>query len=344
LSAAFSESTFRSVVYILLTLLSILIWSEIRGYLGHEFTYMLRLYAILGCLSLMPAFIRGPSASIAWNRLTLTPTDHPNHLASVCMAVLVAALAWQNWIIRISVMALMTIMIVQTGSRAHLVGSVFAVLVYLALKLKGRVRGGTKLAIIGALIIFAATLGFLHEGVAQAIGGALNLNDKYRGIDSGLSGRFDLWNTGLEMFAEHPVIGVGFRVHDDLLPDNIKMTFGSVHDGYLATFIEVGVFGAIPFFAFMFLRVRYVWLEARGGSDLQMLGMSFIAGLLAVALVQPLMLNLASPLPTVAWCFIVGPVASYARRASCAMPPLQSALVARRADPAAPDVIRISGA
>ncbi len=314
-SAAFSQSMLRSVGFILLTVTSILIWSEVRGFLGHEFPYMLRWYALFGCLSLMPAFVRGRSDSIAWNRLTLSATDHPNHLAAICMAILVAALAWRSWVIRLPIIALMTTMIFQTGSRAHLVGSAFALLTYLALRFRKSV-GASKILIIGCLVFCVAAAGIFHDTLASVIVGTLDLNNKYRGVDSGLSGRFDLWKTGADMFFDNPIIGVGFRVHDDSLPENIKLTAGSVHDGYLAMFIEVGVLGAIPFFVFLFLRILYVWREAKRGIPVQMLGMAFIGGLLVVALAQPLMLNLASPLPTLAWCFIVGPPVSLGLRAA----------------------------
>lgn len=309
-SAVASQSMLRSAAFIILTLAAMLIWSEIRGFLSLEFPYMLRWYAICGCLSLVPAFVRGSNPSIFWNRLTLSGTDHPNHLASICMAVLVAALTWRSWFVRLPIITLMTTMIFQSGSRAHLIGSVLAVLTFLALRFRKNVAA-SKVAILITLVLCAAAAAIFHETVGSGIVGVLELDNKYRGVDAGLSGRFDVWKVGVDMFLEHPIIGVGFRVHDEYLPENVKLTAGSVHDGYLAMFIEVGVLGAIPFFVFLFLRILYVWREAKRGTTAQMVGMGFIIGFLAVALVQPLMLNLASPLPTLAWCFILGPPASY---------------------------------
>jgi O-antigen ligase len=132
----------------------------------------------------------------------------------------------------------------------------------------------------------------------------LKLQDQYRGVDSGLSGRVDIWLAGIDIFREQPFLGVGFRLQDEALPARFQ-TAGSVHNGFLGTLVEVGLLGAIPLFWFMGVGVRNLWRNSNGNHPGSQLGFSYVLGYLASALVEPRLLNLANPASVIAWCFLI---------------------------------------
>ncbi len=91
---------------------------------------------------------------------------------------------------------------------------------------------------------------------------ALRLEDPDRGFGSGLTGRVDAWRDSWLMFLKRPLFGTGPRTQGDYPIRN----WVGCHNGYLATLLEVGLFGAIPVFA---LLVRGIfWVRKKKGSSL----------------------------------------------------------------------------
>jgi O-antigen ligase len=66
----------------------------------------------------------------------------------------------------------------------------------------------------------------------------MRLSDPNRGLGTGLTGRVESWQQGLERFWERPLLGHGFRAQ--LSGEGL-----GAHGGYVTLLIETGVFGTL---------------------------------------------------------------------------------------------------
>jgi O-antigen ligase len=68
----------------------------------------------------------------------------------------------------------------------------------------------------------------------------MRLNDPARGLGSGLTGRVESWQQGLEKFWERPLFGHGFRAQISGEGQGL-----GAHGGYVTMLIEAGIFGTL---------------------------------------------------------------------------------------------------
>lgn len=68
------------------------------------------------------------------------------------------------------------------------------------------------------------------------------LNDQYRGLGTGGSGRGMLWEAAINLWLSHVWFGVGFKSVTDLMPENMP-----THNAYLDVLAELGVVGLIGY-------------------------------------------------------------------------------------------------
>lgn len=92
----------------------------------------------------------------------------------------------------------------------------------------------------GTIIIGLSSVLVLNLA-SEWVGSVLMLNDDYRGVDSGFSGRIDYWRSALQLFSENPIVGVGYGQAEKLLGIPID-------NGYMLLLAEGGVIGALAFF------------------------------------------------------------------------------------------------
>ncbi len=307
-SAVISQDALRASGYLLATIVTLVLEFELCAYLDRYFNLALRWYSILGTLAYLPFYLRGAVAGANWGRLSVSAADHPNHFGLVCFSILGAVFAWRSWSVRLVVSGLMIAMITAAESRASLVSAIVTMTVFIALELKN--RKAVLTAIVAGGIMCSAVLLSLDQ-LTSAVSSALNLQDQYRGIDSGLSGRVDLWRAGIDIFLEHPLLGIGFRLQNEALPIKFQAA-GAVHNGFLGVLVEVGLLGGIPLFWFMAIGIQKLWRDSNRAYPGSQLGLSFVLGYLAMTLVDPYLLNLANPASVIAWCFLIsGGVQAY---------------------------------
>jgi O-antigen ligase len=300
-SALLSDNTLRSVGYLLATVVTLVLEYELCAYLGGYFTWALRWYSILGTLAYLPFYVRGAVAGSHWGRLSVSEADHPNHFGLVCFSILAASFAWRSWPLRLAISSLMIAMITAAESRSALISGLVMITAFLLLELMKRRAVLTAMLACG-LVFIAVLVSF--DRITGAVSSALNLQDQYRGVSSGLSGRVDLWQAGVDIFLDNPFLGVGFRLQDEALPARFQAA-GAVHNGFLGTLVEVGLLGAIPLFWFMAIGIRKLWRDSRQTNPGSQLGLSYVLGYCASAMVEPRLLNLAHPASVIAWCFII---------------------------------------
>lgn len=92
------------------------------------------------------------------------------------------------------------------------------------------------LAVIAAL--FAGML-FLAFDPSFLVNNVMRLNDPYRGLQSGFTGRDLAWDEALRVWYGSPVLGVGFRRHEHFM----VFTELNAHNAYLAMLADAGVLG-----------------------------------------------------------------------------------------------------
>jgi O-antigen ligase len=300
-SAATSGNILKSAGYLLATIVTLVLEYELWAYLGSYFAWALRWYSVLGMLAYLPFYMRGAIAGANWGRLSVSEADHPNHFGLVCFSIIGAAFAWRNWPVRLTISGVMIAMIMAAQSRSALISALVTITVFILLELKN--RKAILTTVLSAGVVCMAVLVSLEQ-ITGTVSSVLNLQDQYRGTAAGLSGRVDVWRAGIDIFREHPLLGVGFRLQDEALPARFQ-TLGTVHNGFLGTLVEVGLLGAIPLFWFMCVGVRNLWRGSNRNHLQSQLGLSYILGYLASALVEPRLLNLANPASVIAWCFLI---------------------------------------
>jgi O-antigen ligase len=70
--------------------------------------------------------------------------------------------------------------------------------------------------------------------------GLLKLDSTDRGVGSGFTGRSTIWAETLQLWINSPLLGVGFRQHEALLPGGM-----SAHNAYLAMLADMGMAGLL---------------------------------------------------------------------------------------------------
>ncbi len=106
-------------------------------------------------------------------------------------------------------------------------------------------KGFQKAAIAGAIMTIAITLMVVLPSGGQAgdnliMDKIMKVNDKGRGSGTGLSGRVERWENGLETFWLRPLTGYGFRTRSNETTES-----RSAHSGYINLMLDSGIIGTI---------------------------------------------------------------------------------------------------
>jgi O-antigen ligase len=217
----------------------------------------------LGSLLGLPGFASAIESSIG-ERVTALEFN-PNYLAfTMALAALVLidlALSmpriWQACIVLASVLPLLAMM-VRTGSRAGLGAFAIGLLTYVLFSRQARQRW--TFAALGLLVIIASLGVFVKHN-------AVVLTRFQQSYEGDLAGRQKIVPASIDMFLERPVLGWG-PVN---LWSELSARIGEIwsakdaHNLYFHLLLEVGIVGAAPFFAALYLCARAAW-RARTGS------------------------------------------------------------------------------
>jgi O-antigen ligase len=166
----------------------------------------------------------------------------PNYWGMASQATLIGCLVTRNWLVRIAAIGIAVTILVWTQSR----GSMVAVSAGLgvAFLLNWWNRRGAIWAWLAAATGCVLVGAFGWDLIANKL---LLVSDEGRGLGSGFTGRTSAWRETLDLFASHPLFGVGYRQHEQYITSAV-----SAHNAYLATLADVGVVGALAYFLFLF--------------------------------------------------------------------------------------------
>jgi O-antigen ligase len=81
--------------------------------------------------------------------------------------------------------------------------------------------------------------------IFDSLSSLLLLDDEFRGVDSGMSGRADRWEMAVDEILVNPLIGVGYGSSSDYLGF-------TVDNAYLTAFLELGWIGGLYYCFFVF--------------------------------------------------------------------------------------------
>jgi O-antigen ligase len=186
--------------------------------------------------------------------------------------------------------------------------------------LTGQIRGKLQavLLLIGLLgLLTVVDLMRLQQPTiaAQVLDRVLLLSDEKRGTSSGLTGRTDHWETGLETWKESPAVGYGLRTR----AGNLDLFAGpsvNAHSGYLNMMLDVGLIGAIlvltGFATNLYSRLRSLRTQANAGvgGRINMICLSFLVSALFLWFLEPIYINIGAPFSVMILLLLAAPIAA----------------------------------
>jgi O-antigen ligase len=178
---------------------------------------------------------------------------HPNWWGEVALAMALCALAIRSYLIKSIVVADALIAMYFVQSRGALAALIVAYAVYFLCSLRG-VHANRILTQVGyifialsvavVLVVLSGKMQFLTEFLVQRV---LFINNPYRGIESGVTGRLDGWMYAIDVFLENPFFGKGFD------------TLSVVHNGFLRWAGEGGLVLLSVMALFIILAMFRAW-------------------------------------------------------------------------------------
>src|SRR5262245_36322039 len=302
LSSLGSRAALESINYTMLTVLTALMVLQFNSNLdAKHYETALKSYAVL-----MAALVSGfalydymPGSRLGGGKGILNPAS----FALVTMSVLIAAMAIRRAIVRVSILVVMGTVIYLTGARASAVAALFGLTVTMVSR--RRIAGGTGYALlVFCVLVGAALAAYYGDAVIRGLAEFFAIDDRYRGLESGGSGRLEAWKATWSLFLSHPVLGVGFRAHETLLKIN-----SSAHNGYLALLAEIGLIGFAAALFFTFTGLWRIWRRSQDPSQTYsysvLLGLA--CGYFVLAVFERYFINAGNPTSLLFLLSILGP-------------------------------------
>lgn len=211
-------------------------------------------YAVFGSAILLIVNLKG---SYIWGRL-YTEGIHPNFWGEMSLSVGVTAFALRSRILAVACWSVVLLTLFNTSSRASMVAFIAASIIVAALWFVETERKALALCSVAALLglsIIAMAFELVPDSFTAFIyQDVFLLEDKGRGLGSGLTGRAEAWIETLEIWMSNPVFGVGFRQHEALLT-----SASSAHNAYLTMLADTGLFGLMAYVSLISLSLWSAW-------------------------------------------------------------------------------------
>lgn len=298
-SALMSSDPPRSLAYVAAATVGLISCAGLWRLIGSRITDCISLYAIVGTAFVTYTLFYGPRIQ---GRLSISLTAHPNYLGLIAFGLLMCSLMVQSRLLAACMIAVNVTAIIASESRGSLVAACLGVLVFFTVKITRAHKGRAAFALTAISLAVALILIVYRDVIEVSVSSLLFLNDKYRGIGTGFTGRLDAWHEAFDLFLSNPWFGVGFRMHEQYMT-----TLSSAHNGYLSLLAEVGLFGSL---SLLFLTSFAYWRLLRNalrGDAVAMFGVSFVTGYLFLATFERFFLNMGNPTSALTWLFLMMP-------------------------------------
>lgn len=290
LSSFMSPVPLLSVGYVALTLGGIWLALQFNSNLtGEQYEQGLKVFAVLmtAILVCFAWYDYVPGKRLGTGKDVL----NPNSIALVSLSVLLAAMAFRTLAWRVACMAPVAGIIVLTSSRAAAVAAVGGITMIVWLRLRANGKPVWRLAGIGLLLVGVLALAY-GDVLYRVLDQFYALSTADRGLGSGASGRTAAWKATWEMFLRNPLLGVGFRAHEQFLKVD-----SSAHNGYLATLAEVGIIGFLGVVYLVARGLRFLWVSTGSSERLSSSSLLFglCVGYLLLAVFERFLINVGNP-------------------------------------------------
>lgn len=112
---------------------------------------------------------------------------------------------------------------------------------------------GVVAMLLAVIVVLATNIDFLLNNI-------MRLDDPYRGLASGATKRDEAWVEALGLWAEHPLLGVGYRNHELYM----RFTGLNAHNAQISMLADTGILGLILYMGFL---VAAFFAALRGIAD-----------------------------------------------------------------------------
>ncbi|HEY4363757.1 MAG TPA: O-antigen ligase family protein [Bryobacteraceae bacterium] len=310
-SAALSEDPTLSLGFVATVAIGLVCCAGVWEMGREKIATSLWVYSVLG--TALIGYVYWVGARVQ-GRLTIGDA-HPNYLGLISFGFLMCAPALPKRGIAAILIAANLYIIVETQSRSALAASILGLFVFASLKAKQMKKGRAAFTLACVALLSTVLLLVYYDTIETWVSSLFFLNDRYRGLGTGFTGRIDAWQEALDLFQQNPLFGVGFRMHERYMT-----TLSSAHNGYLSLLAEVGIFGTIPLIGLAILGGYRLFRRAWSGDEMAIMGFAFFAGYALLVVFERLFLNMGNPTSILAWIFLmIG-----APRSAAARTPLQS--------------------
>ena len=183
-----------------------------------------------------------------------------------------------------------------------MIGTLLMLTIYVALEWGAIGTGWKSLVVFGLCVGIVLSSGSLVNKFGRFSEQTLHLDDRYRGLNSGFSGRTELWRLTYEVWLSNPLVGIGYRAHEYYPGLEI-----SSHNGYLALLAETGIVGTIPVLVLFVLGLGELIRQARAGEFVGKVGTSLVVGYLFICFFERFTINFGNPTSIVVLVFLFVP-------------------------------------
>jgi O-antigen ligase len=206
-----------------------------------------------------------------WGRLE--PTDlHPNYVSMMAIVAVLGAMSTRSIILFVLLAPVPLYTMVMMQSRASMMATGAAIGIIIG-NFLWQNRSKKMLEYFGIAFVFggvasaaAALAGYsVFDMIASEINKLFMIDNDLRGVSSGASGRSDLWAAAFQLWATHPIFGVGFKGHMQFMPENMP-----AHNAFLGLLADNGLTGLVGYF--LIIGGAAITLLRRGSQGLNMFG------------------------------------------------------------------------
>src|SRR3984957_6047716 len=298
-SALMSSDPPRSLAYVAAATVGLISCAGLWRLIGSRITDCISLYAIVGTAFVTYTLFYGPRIQ---GRLRISLTSPPHYLGLIAFGLWMCSLMVQSRLLAACMIGINIAVIVATESRGSLVAACLGVLVFFTLKITRAHKGRAALTLTTISLVIALILIVYRDVIEVSVSSLLFLNDKYRGLGTGFTGRLDAWQEAFDLFLSNPWFGVGFRMHEQYMT-----TLSSAHNGYLSLLGEVGLSGSLSLLFLTSLAYWRLFRSALRGDAIAIFGVSFVTGYLFLATFERFFLNMGNPTSALTWLFLMMP-------------------------------------
>lgn len=206
---------------------------------------LLRSIASLYCVLLTPflVYVIITGARVWGNRLEANELQ-ANVWGMVGASVCLTALARKAGLLTFAGFGVGIATVLAASSRESLIAVAAGLPVIAALEWRSLKQARLMMVLAGSCAVLIAVAVLLDPYVFNAIhyvkSDVLMLDDPRRGVDSGFTGRTGLWEAAFDVWMKSPLLGVGYRMHEQFLPNGMPG-----HNAYLAMLADTGLVGFV---------------------------------------------------------------------------------------------------